>query len=80
MGVASTAGQWAASLVQNREGDKEILPTPEHHSQRICIFQPANDQVAKTSASESSLDPHVCQRNPWIELLQWLSAHVRINR
>lgn len=79
MGVADTAGQLVASLVKNREEDKETLQTHEHHSQRIRISPPAIDQVARTSASESSSDPHACQNNPLIELLQWQSSRTSIN-
>lgn len=70
MGVADTAEQLVASLVQNRKVDKETLLTHEHHSLKICIYQPAIDQVARISASESSLDPHVYQSNLWTVLLQ----------
>ena len=74
MDVADTARQLVVSLVKNREEDKETLQTHEHHSQRICIYPPTIDQVARTLASESSLDPHAYQKNPLIELLQWQSA------
>ena len=74
MGVAYTVEQLVASLVKIREEDKETLQTQELHSQRICIYPPTIDRVARTSASESSSDPHACQKNPLIELLQWQSA------
>lgn len=70
MGVADTAEQLVASLVQNREVDKETLQTHGHHSLKICIYQPAIDQVARILASESSLNPHVYRSNLWTVLLQ----------
>lgn len=75
MGVAGTAEQLVASQVQNQKWDKETLQIHEHHPLKICIYQPAIDQVARISAYESSLDPRTCRRNLWTSLLQWLPAH-----
>lgn len=70
MGVAGTVVRSVASLVQNQRVVKEILKTLEHHSLKIYIYQSAICQVDKILAFESFLDPHACQRNPWIELHQ----------
>jgi len=75
MGVADTAEQLVASQAQNQKLDKETLQIHMHHSLKICIYQPAIDQAARISASESSLDPRACRRNLWTLLLQWLPAH-----
>lgn len=57
--------------VKSRRGQRNSSNSP-HHSMKNCTSQPTTDQVAKISSSESSLDHHVCQSNPWILLLQWL--------
>lgn len=74
MGVAGTAEQLAASLVQNREGEPESLQTHVHQIQKICIYQPVFGRVARISAFGFFSDPHVCQRGLLIELPQWLPA------
>lgn len=75
MDVAGTAARSVASLVKNREGDKESLQTHEHQSQKICIYQSAIYQVTNISAFGFSLGLHVCRTNPWIELLQSLPGN-----
>lgn len=70
MGVAGTVARLVASLAQNQRVVEEILKTLEHHSLKIYIYQSAICQVDKILAFESFLDPHACQRNPWIELHQ----------
>lgn len=75
MGVAGTAEQSAASLVQNQELDIKTLQTREHRCRKNCICQLAVDQGTRILAFESFLDPRTYQRGLWIELPQWLSVH-----